>query len=180
MLSNLLSPCVLVRLKNTECPQWGYHLSSIFQKCSLSSERNSNPRKLWPSWHTAPRRTEAASFEIGHFCTLASIHDEHYSTYLFLWIGSNSMWYRSMYLYWNIMWTAAQLLLITDPRKPILFQSTVTAIFIMIYFHGSQSCRWQGAGRHQKLWRYWFSICEVQVQVLVLSPLSHHGLWHFM
>lgn len=180
MLNNLLSPCVLVRLNNTECPQWGHHLSSIFPQCSLSSERNSYLRKLWPSWHTVPRRTEAASFETGHFCTLASIHVEHGSTFLLLWIWPDSMWHRSMYLYLNIMLTAVQLLLITDPRITILFQSIVTDIFIMKLFDCSQSCWWQGAGRHQKLWRYWLLICEVQVHILALCPLSQHDLWHFM
>lgn len=82
-----------------------------------------------------------------------------------------------MYLYLNITLSAVKLLLITDPGTTILFQSIVTDIFIMILFHGSQSCRWQGAGRQQKLWRYRLSIHEVQVHILVLCPLSSVSAW---
>lgn len=143
-------------------------------QCNLSSGRNSNPQKaMLPTAHWPQENSGLPPFEIGPFGTLAFIHAEHYSSYPLLWVWPNSMWYGSMCLplnLWTIMLTEVQLLFSNWPQdnNSVPKQHIVPDIFIIIFFHTSESHRWQGTGMHEKLCTYWLSTHKVQVYIPVL------------
>jgi len=140
----------------------------------LGRGENSHPQKAMVPVACQPQGNSGLpAFETGPFGTLAFIHAEHYSSHLLLQVWPNSMWNRSMCLplnMWTIMLTPVQSLFRHWPQdnNSVSKQHIVSDIFILMFFHTSQSHRWQHTGMHKKLCTYRFSTRDIQVYIPIL------------